>query len=70
MKNAIIAALGAYIFYGYCEVRSIFIPFVMFLIFWLMVEEIDEDIKEYRRRVRRGKRLNKMIDKAKGVYHE
>ena len=69
MKNVIIAALGAYIFYGFCVVRHFIIPIVAFLLFWVMVEAIDEEIKDYVRRVRRGKRLNKIIDKAKGVYH-
>jgi len=69
MKNAIIAVLGAYIFYGFCVVRHFIIPIVAFLLFWVMVEAIDEEIKDYVRRVRRGKRLNKIIENAKGVKH-
>ena len=67
MKNVIIAALGSYIFYGFCEVRHFLIPFVVFFVFWALVEEIDEDIKDFRRKVRRGKKLSKVIDKAKGA---
>ena len=67
MKNVIIAALSAYIFYGFCEVRHFILPFLLFVVFWLMVVAIDEDIKDFRRKVRRGKRLSKVIDKAKGA---
>ena len=67
MKNAIIAALGTYIFYGFCVVKSFILPFLLFIVFWLMIWAIDEEIKDYLRMVRRGKRLNKIIDKAKGV---
>jgi len=69
MKNAIIAALGAYIFYGFCVVRHFIIPIIAFLLFWVIVEAIDEDIKDHRRMVRRGKRLVKIIEEAKGVKH-
>ena len=67
MKNAIIAALGTYIFYGFCVVKSFILPFLLFIVFWLMIWAIDEEIKDYLRMVRRGKSLNKIIDKAKGV---
>ena len=70
MKNVIIAALGTYIFYGFCEVRFFLLPFLVFIVFWLIVVAIDEEIKDYRRKIRRGKKLSKLIDKTKGVYHE
>ena len=67
MKNAIIAALGAYIYYGFCVEKSIVIPFIVFFLFWALVEEIDEDIKDFKRKVKRGERLSKIIDTMKGV---
>lgn len=70
MKNAIIAALGAYIFYGFCVDRSIAISFIVFLLFWVLIEDIDENIKDFRRKVRRGKRLKDQIERAKGVRYE
>ena len=66
MKNAIIAALGAYIFYGFCEVRHLIIPFIVFLLFWVVIEDIDESIRDFKRKVRRGERLSKIIDILKG----
>lgn len=67
MKNAIIAALGAYIYYGFCVEKSIVIPFIVFFLFWALVEEIDEDIKDFKRKVKRGERLSKIIDTMKGA---
>lgn len=65
MKNIIIAALGAYIFYGFCVVRSIVIPFIAFGLFWVIVEGIDEEIADFKKSVKRGQELNKAIDRAK-----
>lgn len=67
MKNAIIAALGTYIFYGFCEVRHFLIPIVAFLIFFALLCEVDEEIEDFNRSVRRGQRLNRRIDQMKGV---
>ena len=67
MKNVIISALSAYIFYSFCEVRSLLIPFCVFFLFLALVAEIDESISDYRRKVRKGQRLNKIIDQMKGV---
>ena len=53
MKNAIIAALAAYIFYGFCVVRNIAIPFIVFALFWVMIEEIDEDIADFKKYLKR-----------------
>lgn len=67
MKNTIIAALGAYIFYGFCEVRHFMIPVTVFLIFFVLLCEIDEEIECFSSQVRCGQRLNKRIDEMKGV---
>ena len=67
MKNAIIAALGTYIYYGFCVEKSIVIPIIVFFLFWALVEEIDEDIKDFKRKVKRGERLSKIIDTMKGA---
>ena len=67
MKNIIISALGAYIFYGFCEIRHFMIPIVVFFLFWAIVAEIDESISDFKRSVRKGQRLNRTIDQMKGV---
>lgn len=56
MKNIIIAALAAYIYYGFCEVRNIIIPFVAFALFLVIVEEIDQDIADYKKK-RKGRKI-------------
>lgn len=67
MKNIIISALFAYIFYGFCEVRHLIILVVAFLLFLVIVMETDEIIADYKRTVRKGQRLNRKIDQMKGV---
>lgn len=67
MKNMIIAALGAYIFYGYCEVYRIPTAIVMFFLFWAISVEVEEIVTDYMRSMKRGKRLNGKINNAKGV---
>lgn len=67
MKNMIISALGAYIFYGYCERYNMIGTAIMFFLLWFLVSDIDEISKDYMRSIKRGKRLNGKINKAKGV---
>ena len=67
MKNIIIAALGSYIFYGYCEVKSIIALLITFGLLWFIIEDLDESIADFKKSVRRGKRLNKVIDEVKGA---
>lgn len=67
MKNIIISALCAYIFYGFCEVKHLLIPVVAFLLFLTIVSEAEEVVVDYQRSVRNGQRLNRKIDRMKGV---
>ena len=67
MKNMIISALCAYIFYGFCEVRHFMIPIVAFFLFLYIVSITDEVIKDYMNTVRKGQRLCRKIDRLKGV---
>jgi hypothetical protein len=56
MKNIIIAALGSYIYYGFCEVRNIIIPFIAFALFLVTIEEIEQDIADYNKK-RKGRKV-------------
>ena len=67
MKNMIISALLTYIFYSFCVIRNLFIPVVAFFLFLVIIAEIDELIEDYHRTVRKGQRLNRIIDEMKGV---
>lgn len=67
MKNIIISALSAYIFYGFCEVSNVLIPVMAFLLVWFICAGIDEEITDFKRSVKRGQRLNNQIDTMKGV---
>lgn len=67
MKNLIIASMGAYIFYGFCEMRRIPATIIMFLLIWIMFMDIDEQIADFKKSVRRGQRLNNNIDRMKGA---
>lgn len=64
MKNIIIAILGSYIFYGFCTIRNPAIPIIAFLIFFLLISEIDEQIEDFKRMVRRWDRINRRINRA------
>ena len=46
MKNLIISAMGAYIFYGFCEVRHIIILFAAFVLILEIIVEVEKIIKE------------------------
>lgn len=48
-KNAIIAGLMTYIYYDFCIVRNFLIPIVAFLVFWALVSEIEELIKDFKK---------------------
>ena len=61
MKNMIIAALSAYIYYGFCEIKNLIIPVMMFLLVWVACQEIDEIIHDFRESVRRGQKLQRKI---------
>lgn len=67
MKNMIISALGAYIFYGFCEIYRIPGAVAMFFLLWALAAEIEEIATDYMRSMKRGKRLNGKINNAKGV---
>ena len=67
MKNVIISALGAYIFYSFSEVKNLAVPVLVFFLIMAIVFEIDELLDDFKRSVRRGQRLNKRIDNMKGV---
>lgn len=67
MKNVIISALSAYIFYGFCEVKDFLTPVIMFLLVLVLLLDADDRLAEFRLSVRRGKRLSKKIDKMKEV---
>ena len=67
MKNVIIAALSAYIFYGACEIKDLLTPVIMFFLVLVLLLDADDRLAEFRLSVRRGKRLNKKIDKMKEV---
>lgn len=64
MKNIIISVLASYIFYGFCTVRSLAIPVVTFLLVFLLLCEIDEQIEDFKRMVRRWDRINRRINRA------
>ena len=65
MKNFIIAILTAYIFYGLCEVKSVLACGILAGVVWFILEDIDEQIRERREIVRRGRRLKRKI---RGLY--
>ena len=67
MKNMIISALVTYIYYSFCVIRNLFIPVVAFFLFLVIIAEIDELIEDYQKTVRKGQRLNRIIDEMKGV---
>jgi len=62
MKNMIIAAMAAYIFYGFCEIRQPLIPVAVFLIFWFLIGAVEAEVNDFRESVRRGERLNRRIN--------
>ena len=62
MKNIIIALLTTYIFYtDFCVVKLWYIVPLIFVVFWLVIAEIDEVIRDYQETVRRGRRLQRTI---------
>lgn len=64
MKNIIIALLTTYIFYtDFCVVKLWYIVPLIFVVFWLVISEIDEVIRDYQETVRRGRRLQRTIKK-------
>lgn len=67
MKNVVISALCAYIYYDLCVVKYIWLAVVVFLLVWLTIAEAEETIKDFNGSVRRGQRLNKRINDMKGV---
>ena len=64
MKNMIIAALSAYIFYSFCEIRNLLIPVTMFLLVWIACQETDEIIHDFQKSVKRGQRLQRKLKRA------
>jgi xanthosine utilization system XapX-like protein len=64
MKNIIISVLASYIFYGFCTIRNPAIPIIAFLVFFLLISEIEEQINDFKRMVRRWNRVNKRINQA------
>lgn len=67
MKNIIISALCAYIYYDLCIEKYIWLAVVVFLLVWMTIAEAEEIIKDFNGSVRRGQRLNKRINDMKGV---
>jgi hypothetical protein len=67
MKNMIIALMAAYIFYGFCVIRNPIIPVIAFVLFWVIIAEAEELVKDFRDSVKRGERLNRRINRVKGV---
>lgn len=67
MKNMIIALMAAYIFYGFCVIRNPIIPVIAFILFWLIIAEAEELVKDFQDSVKRGEQLNRRINHAKGV---
>ena len=62
MKNILIAILTTYIFYtDFCVVKLWYIVPLIFVVFWLVIAEIDEVIRDYQETVRRGRRLQRTI---------
>lgn len=62
MKNIIISMLITYIFYtDFCVVKLWYIVPLIFVVFWLIISEIDEVIRDYQETVRRGRRLQRTI---------
>lgn len=49
MKDIIIAAMGAYIFYGFCEVRHIIILFAAFALLLELIVEVERIAKELKK---------------------
>lgn len=62
MKNMIIAAMAAYIFYGFCEIRQPLIPVAVFLMIWWFIDAVEAEVNEFKQSVRRGERLNRRIN--------
>lgn len=67
MKNVIISALSAYVFYEFCEVKHFMIPILAFLLILVTCAGIDEEIYDFQESVKRGQRLNNKINRMKGV---
>lgn len=62
MKNILIAILTTYIFYtDFCVVKLWYIVPLIFVVFWLVIAEADEVIRDYQETVRRGRRLQRTI---------
>lgn len=49
MKNIIIAALGAYIFYDFCEVKHLIILFAAFAFFLEVITSFERLVTEIRK---------------------
>lgn len=69
MKNMIIAAMAAYIFYGFCEIHHPAIPVMVFLLFWAIIACIEDVVVDFQKSVKRGEKLNRRINRAKGVRY-
>ena len=66
MKNLIIAVMGAYIF-GTIAVGGWIAAAGFGLYLFVTLCIVDEEVRDLKKSITRGKRLNKVIDKAKGA---
>ena len=64
MKNIIISSLLTYIFYSKCEIQLWYLIPAIFIVFWLIVAEVDEVYKDYKRTLKRGRHLQQSIRRA------
>lgn len=64
MKNIIISSLLTYIFYSKCEIKLWYLIPAIFIVFWLIVAEVDEVYKDYKRTLKRGRLLQQSIRRA------
>lgn len=68
MKNMIIAMLVTYIFYtDLCVVHIPAMLPLMFVTFWLIIAESEEQLKEYRRQRHRRRYLQEKINRIRRI---
>lgn len=67
MKNIIISLMGSYIFwFRFCEVKNPAIPVIVFFLCWGIAAEIEEQVNDFKKSLKRGEKLNDQINRIKG----
>jgi len=68
MKNIIIAILATVIFYTqFCVIKMWYVMPLIALCIWLGIEEVECVIEDYKKTIRRGRRLQRKIQRLGGT---